>query len=213
MKEKQSGLARYIKIAEDICQKIVQEEFKEGDLIKGRSVLASFYNVSSETVRKAINILAKEGVVQIKRGVGIFVLSTLHAQEFLQKREQTLSINDKYVKLQSLLDEKKKIDKSIEESIKDIKDSFTFQTKEKVELLEINVPNSSWIIGKTIGEVYFYNYTEATIAAVMNIEGIFITSPGPDYIFKQEDRIIFVPKDKLTFDRVASFLVYGVEND
>ena len=73
-------IARYIKIAQDICGRILVGEYQEGMMLKGRSVLASFYNVSPETIRKAVNLLAKEKIVEIKRGVGIFVDSALHAQ-------------------------------------------------------------------------------------------------------------------------------------
>jgi len=76
------------------------------------------------------------------------------------------------------------------------------------------VPEKSWIDGKKIGEVYFYNYTEATIVAIVSkADGVAKTSVGPDYILHSQDKIIFVAKDKLTFDRVASFLVYGIDQD
>jgi DNA-binding GntR family transcriptional regulator len=211
MKEPSSA-ARYIKIAQDICSRIVSGEYAEGSILKGRSVLASFYNVSPETIRKSINLLAREGIVEIKRGVGIFVVSALHAQQFEEKwKDQTL-VQNKYESLLKLLEQKKDLDVRIDAAIKDMKDSFAYQTKEAIELLEIIVPEKSWIVGKKIGEVYFWNYTEATIVAIVSAkDGSAQKSPGPDYQFNASDKIIFAAKDKLTFDRVASFLVYGVD--
>ncbi|MCI2068430.1 MAG: GntR family transcriptional regulator [Bacilli bacterium] len=210
MKEASSA-ARYIKIAQDICSKITGGEYPEGAILKGRSVLASFYNVSPETIRKSVNLLAREGIVNIKRGVGIFVLSVLHAQQFQDKWKDKTLVQNKYEGLLKLLDEKKDLDTRIDVAIKDMKDSFAYQTKEAVQLMEIMVPAKSWIDGKKIGEVYFWNYTEATIVAVVSSsDGLAKTSPGPDFIIHNGDRLIFVAKDKLTFDRVASFLVYGV---
>jgi DNA-binding GntR family transcriptional regulator len=211
MKEASSA-ARYIKIAQDICSRIISGEYQEGSLLKGRSVLASFYNVSPETIRKSVNLLAREGIVNIKRGVGIFVLSVLHAQQFEEKwRDKTL-VQNKYEDLLKLLQEKKDLDVRIDTAIKDMKDSFAYQTKEAVQLLEIMVPEKSWIDGKKIGEVYFWNYTEATIVAVVTAaEGAAIASPGPEFILHAKDKLIFVAKDKMTFDRVASFLVYGID--
>jgi len=211
MKEPSSA-ARYIKIAQDICSRIVSGEYPEGSILKGRSVLASFYNVSPETIRKSVNLLAREGIVNIKRGVGIFILSVLHAQQFEEKWKDKTLVQNKYENLLKLLQEKKDLDTEIDTAIKDMKDSFAYQTKESVQLLEIMIPEKSWIDGKKIGEVYFYNYTEATIVAVISKdEGNAKTSVGPDYVLHAEDKLIFVAKDKLTFDRVASFLVYGID--
>ncbi len=205
-------IARYIKIAQDICGRILVGEYQEGMMLKGRSVLASFYNVSPETIRKAVNLLAKEKIVEIKRGVGIFVDSALHAQQFADKWKDKTLVQNKYANLLNLLEEKRQLDEEIDVAIKDMKDSFTYQTKEAVQLQEIMIPLDSWLDSKKIGDVYFYNYTEATIVAVVTKEeGRADTSPGPDYVLHGGDKLIFVSKDTMTFDRVASFLVYGVE--
>lgn len=205
-------IARYIKIAQDICGRILVGEYQEGMMLKGRSVLASFYNVSPETIRKAVNLLAKEKIVEIKRGVGIFVDSALHAQQFADKWKDKTLVQNKYANLLNLLEEKRQLDEEIDVAIKDMRDSFTYQTKEAVQLQEIMIPLDSWLDSKKIGDVYFYNYTEATIVAVITKEeGRADTSPGPDYVLHGGDKIIFVSKDNMTFDRVASFLVYGVE--
>ena len=205
-------IARYIKIAQDICGRILVGEYQEGMMLKGRSVLASFYNVSPETIRKAVNLLAKEKIVEIKRGVGIFVDSALHAQQFADKWKDKTWVQNKYATLLNLLEEKRQLDEEIDVAIKDMRDSFTYQTKEAVQLQEIMIPLDSWLDSKKIGDVYFYNYTEATIVAVVTKEeGRADTSPGPDYVLHGGDKLIFVSKDTMTFDRVASFLVYGVE--
>ena len=205
-------IARYIKIAQDICGRILVGEYQEGMMLKGRSVLASFYNVSPETIRKAVNLLAKEKIVEIKRGVGIFVDSALHAQQFADKWKDKTLVQNKYANLLNLLEEKRQLDEEIDIAIKDMRDSFTYQTKEAVQLQEIMIPLDSWLDSKKIGDVYFYNYTEATIVAVVTKEeGRADTSPGPDYVLHAGDKLIFVSKDTMTFDRVASFLVYGVE--
>lgn len=212
MKESTSD-ARYIKIALDVCNRIIVGEYPEGALIKGRSVLASLYGVSPETIRKSMNLLEKEGVVEIKRGVGIFVLSVLHAQEFFEKWKEKTSAQNKYEDLLKLLDEKKELDARIDTAIHQMKDSFTYQSKENIRLYDLPIPSNSWIDGKSLSQVYFYNYTEATIVAVVSTaDGLTHVSPGPDYVLHKDDRLVFVAKDKLTFDRVVSFLVYGVEN-
>lgn len=204
-------LPRYIKIAQDICGKILTGEFPEGTLLKGRSILGSMYNVSPETIRKALNLLEKEKVVEIKRGVGVYVDSVLHAQQFAESWKSKTLISNKYTELKNLLAEKKELDNKIDEAIKDMKDSFSYQTHEAVHFSEVEIPQDSWIDGKTIGEVYFWNYTEATIVAIISKEtGRAQQSPGPDFPLHAGDKLLFVGKDDLSFDRVLSFLVYGV---
>lgn len=204
-------LPRYIKIAQDICGKILTGEFPEGTLLKGRSILGSMYNVSPETIRKALNLLEKEKVVEIKRGVGVYVDSVLHAQQFAESWKSKALISNKYTELKNLLAEKKELDNKIDEAIKDMKDSFSYQTHEAVHFSEVEIPQDSWIDGKTIGEVYFWNYTEATIVAIISKEtGRAQQSPGPDFPLLVGDKLLFVGKDDLSFDRVLSFLVYGV---
>ena len=63
---------------------------------------------------------------------------------------------------------------------------------------------------KLTGDVYFYNYTEATIVAVVGADNIAQQSIGPDFILHTGDKIIFVGKNSLTYDRVLSFLTYCI---
>ena len=209
---KERSTPRYIKIAQDVCGKILTGEYPEGTLLKGRSILGAAYGVSPETVRKALNILEKEKVVSSKRGVGVFVESVLHAQEFANKWKAETQIKDKYANLEKLLIEQKDLQTKINEAIDDRKDSFTFQTTEAVKFSSVEIPQNSWINGKTVGEVYFWNYTEATIVAVVGSDNITKQSVGPDFVLHAGDKLIFVGKDNLTYDRVLSFLTYGVIN-
>lgn len=207
---KERGTPRYLKIAQDICGKILTGEYPEGTLLKGRSILGAAYGVSPETVRKALNLLEKEKIVSSKRGVGVFVESVLHAQQFASRWKSETQISSKYKNLEALLNEKKELDAKITAAIDDMKDSFRYQTTEAVKFSEVSIPEDSWIDGKTVGEVYFWNYTEATIVAVVGADGIVKTSVGPEYVLHGNDRLIFVSRDNLTFDRVLSFLTYGV---
>ncbi len=207
---KERSTPRYIKIAQDVCGKILTGEYQEGDLLKGRSVLGAAYGVSPETVRKALNILEKNKVVSSKRGVGVYVESVLHAQEFANQWKAETQIKDKYANLSALLNEQKELEARISAAIDDMKDSFTYQTTEAVKFSQVEIPQNSWINGQSIGNVYFYNYTEATIVAVIGRDNICRPSVGPDYVLYSGDKLIFVAKDELTFDRVLSFLTYGV---
>lgn len=56
-----------------IKEAIETKEFKEGSIIPSESLLESKYNVSRITVRRAIEDLAKDGLVEKRQGKGTFV--------------------------------------------------------------------------------------------------------------------------------------------
>lgn len=206
----QENLPRYVKIAHDICSKILSGEFKEGDIIKGRSLLASTYNVSPETIRKAITILTNEGIVEVKQGVGIFVDSVIKAKQYADKWDAQSTIDEQYNKVTTLIEEANKLNIKLQEALNAMIDNFKYQTNETINFQKATIPQGCWLNNKTIGEVYFWNYTEATIVAVVS-NGNIQTSPGPDYPLKEGDTLILVGKDEVSYDRVLSFITYGIE--
>lgn len=204
--------ATYVKIAHDITEKIISGEFPEGTILKGRSLLASIYNVSPETIRKAIQILAQEKILYVKHGVGVFVDSINRARKYQETWEAktTLQNNSQYIK--TLLEQAKDINDKISSAVDVLQNSFRFQSKEAISFFEVVIDPTSWVCNKTIGEVYFWNYTEATIVAILrHSDGLLQVSPGPDMPLLGLDKIIFVGKDELSYERVLTFLKYGVE--
>ena len=77
--------AVYKQIAVDIAAKVVSGKYQPGQKIRGRSALASQYNVSPETVRRAVFLLSQVGVLEVRQGSGITILSVENAEEFLYK--------------------------------------------------------------------------------------------------------------------------------
>ena len=67
--------AVYKQIAVDIAAKVVSGKYQPGQKIRGRSALASQYNVSPETVRRAVFLLSQVGVLEVRQGSGITILS------------------------------------------------------------------------------------------------------------------------------------------
>ena len=66
--------AVYKQIAVDIAAKVVSGKYQPGQKIRGRSALASQYNVSPETVRRAVFLLSQVGVLEVRPGSGITIL-------------------------------------------------------------------------------------------------------------------------------------------
>lgn len=90
---KQSA-AVYKQIAMDIASKVVNGKYRPGEKIHGRSTLASQYNVSPETVRRAVFLLNQVGVLAVKQGAGITIKSVESAEDFISKANDRESIDN-----------------------------------------------------------------------------------------------------------------------
>ena len=63
-----SNIPVYESIAMDVAERIAAGEFAVGEKISGRTILSSQYNVSPETIRKAMGLLAQANVVAVSQG-------------------------------------------------------------------------------------------------------------------------------------------------
>lgn len=66
----------YIQIADDIRQRIVSGDLAEGDQLMSTTQYATTYRINPATASKAFNLLVDEGVVEKRRGIGMFVTPT-----------------------------------------------------------------------------------------------------------------------------------------
>ncbi|HPU35505.1 MAG TPA: GntR family transcriptional regulator [Bacillota bacterium] len=107
-------IARYITIAMDIAERIKQGEYKEGQKISGRSTLAGLYNVSPETIRRALSLLQEAGVVKVVPGAGVLVDSVAAAQEYLVESGQYKVIKAMQERLSQLVEERNRLNSAIE---------------------------------------------------------------------------------------------------
>lgn len=84
--------SKYQKIAVSVAQRIASGEYEVGEKLKSRTTIASTFNVSPETARKGLNILADLNILTLKHGSGAIVLSKEKAIEFINQYESTHSI-------------------------------------------------------------------------------------------------------------------------
>lgn len=78
-----SGDARshlYWSLAEDLRRRVASGEFREGMLLPSEATLSAAYGVSRPTVKRALDLLRNEGVIDARRGFGWFVGGTLFRQ-------------------------------------------------------------------------------------------------------------------------------------
>lgn len=66
-------MAKYKDIADDIRKKIINKEYTFGQKLPYEYVLCMSYHCNKETMKKALDILVKEGLIIRRRGAGTFV--------------------------------------------------------------------------------------------------------------------------------------------
>src|SRR6266496_3368363 len=66
-------LPRYQRLRDEIAARVNRQEWRPGDIIPSETELSSLYGVAIGTVRKAIDQLVSEGVLERQQGRGTFV--------------------------------------------------------------------------------------------------------------------------------------------
>ncbi len=186
-----SSMARYVNIAIDIASRIVRGEYREGQKVFGRSTLAGKYNVSPETIRRALTLLQDTGIVNVSPGVGVVVKSKKAAEAFLAQSGQRQILRDVQERLHFLLRERDRINYEIEKLMNDLLD-YTFKMAGRFQKIEeIKVTRFSPLVGKSLMEAEFRGKTGATVLAIYR-NGEEIVSPRADTIIQSDDILIMV---------------------
>jgi K+/H+ antiporter YhaU regulatory subunit KhtT len=190
--DKGVSAAKYEKIALDIAYSIQNDEYKIGEMVKGRSTLSGKYSVSPETIRRALTLLEELQVVNVIEKKGILIKSKEAANTFIkeyQSKDRILSLREEISKL---MDEKKAIEKSVLERLDSvIEQAMLLRNIGIIYPLELKVSEKSHLVGKSIGEARFWNHTGATIIGI-NRSGHLYLSPGPKLVFLHYDIILYV---------------------
>lgn len=187
----------YKQIALDLAGRIYNGDMKVGEKISGRSTLASSYNVSPETVRKAIKLLEDMEVVCSNRGSGVNILSKEKAYDFIDRFHSMESVSSIKHDIYKMFEERNKIEKNIGEMIEQMVDySNRLRYTNPLTPIEVDIPDDSEILGKSISEAKFWQNTGATIVGVRRGKELFI-SPGPYFIFEKGDIILAVGNENI----------------
>lgn len=70
---KDNNKALYLRIAEDICDRVMEGTYAEGDRIPSVREYGASLQVNANTVVRSYEYLSQEGVIFNKRGIGYFV--------------------------------------------------------------------------------------------------------------------------------------------
>ena len=74
-----SGIPIYVQIANDIRSQILRGALRDGDQLTSTTEYATTYRINPATAGKAFAILVDEGLVEKRRGMGMFVAQGAHA--------------------------------------------------------------------------------------------------------------------------------------
>jgi K+/H+ antiporter YhaU regulatory subunit KhtT len=189
------GHATYQRIALDLAQRIVNMEFEPGQRLHGRSTLASMYNVSPETIRRAVALLQDMHVVEVKPGSGITITETEAAYRLVERLHGRQSIGSLKQDLLTLLDRRVAIEKELLQTVDQII-AYSDQLKNlsPYNPIEIKIRADSWVVGHNVAELRFWQETGGTIVALRRGEEILI-SPGPFLLFAADDVVVVVGED------------------
>lgn len=195
----------YQQIAVDLAAKIASGKYQEKERIRGRSTLASYYNVSPETIRKAVYILEDVGIVTIHQGIGIEVASAEQAREFQEKYSNIYNLNSLKKELLDLLHQHQEQERLLKEKVNDLIDSTErFRNVNPFIPFELVITRDMKYLGKTASEINFWQNTMATIIAIKRNDRL-ILSPG-SYATLKEGDIWYLIATEESFNRVKSFL-------
>jgi DNA-binding transcriptional regulator YhcF (GntR family) len=78
----------FVQIAEQLADDIVDGLLAEGARAPSTNELAAFYRINPATAAKGINVLVDDGVLEKRRGIGMFVAAGAREQLRARRRKQ-----------------------------------------------------------------------------------------------------------------------------
>ncbi|MGT2932758.1 TrkA C-terminal domain-containing protein [Streptococcus catagoni] len=196
--------SKYQKIAISVAQRIASGEYEVGEKLKSRTTIASTFNVSPETARKGLNILADLNILTLKHGSGAIVLSREKAIEFINRYESTHSIAVIKENIRDNLHHQQESMEKLSYLVNDfLMQSQNISKQFPLAPYEIIVSKDTPHFGKSIGVLNLWHQTGATVVAIEH-EGNFLISPGPYAVIEKGDHIYFVGDDTV-YSRMKNY--------
>ena len=112
------GTPLFAQVAERLAADIADGGLAEGERVPSTNELAAFYRINPATAAKGINVLADEGLLDKRRGIGMFVAAGARATLLARRRAE---FTERYV--EPLLTEATRLGIDSDELIALIKDT------------------------------------------------------------------------------------------
>jgi GntR family transcriptional regulator len=82
------GAPLFAQIAERLADEIADGSLAEGERVPSTNELAAFYRINPATAAKGISMLADDGLVEKRRGIGMFVAAGARSRLLADRRKQ-----------------------------------------------------------------------------------------------------------------------------
>ncbi len=198
------SLPRYQQIAVEIAERVVEGRYQVGEKIHARSTLASNFNVSPETARKAINVLVDLEIMEVRHGSGAYVSSKENAQKFVEKYRNVQSVKEIQQEIADSIDRQRKELTNFSELL----EALVNQTKQVHDIspfipYELKITEKALHLEKSIVELNIWQVTGATVVAIQT-ETELLLSPGP-YAKLSIGNVVYFVGSELSFQRMQNF--------
>jgi GntR family transcriptional regulator len=85
------GTPLFIQVAERLAGEIADGGLAEGGRVPSTNELAAFYRINPATAAKGINVLADDGLLEKRRGIGMFVATGARQRLLARRRAEFVS--------------------------------------------------------------------------------------------------------------------------
>jgi GntR family transcriptional regulator len=82
------GTPLFVQIAERLSDQVADGTLAEGERVPSTNELAAFYRINPATAAKGINMLTDDGLLEKRRGIGMFVASGARARLLGDRRKR-----------------------------------------------------------------------------------------------------------------------------
>lgn len=82
------GTPLFVQIAEQIADDIAEGSLAEGERVPSTNELAAFYRINPATAAKGINVLTDDGLLEKRRGIGMFVTTGAREKLLTDRRKR-----------------------------------------------------------------------------------------------------------------------------
>jgi GntR family transcriptional regulator len=88
------GAPLFVQVAERLADEIADGGLAEGEQVPSTNELAAYYRINPATAAKGIAMLTDDGLVEKRRGIGMFVAAGARARLLAERRKR---FADRYV--------------------------------------------------------------------------------------------------------------------
>jgi GntR family transcriptional regulator len=83
-----AGAPLFVQVAERLADEIADGSLAEGERVPSTNELAAFYRINPATAAKGISMLTDDGLVEKRRGIGMFVAAGARARLLAERRKR-----------------------------------------------------------------------------------------------------------------------------